>query len=216
MHPVAFDSAYEMQRNRLTTFFRFFVAIPWIAWIYLYGFAAGIAVIIAWFAMLFTKRYPEALYRFVSGYLRVATQIGGFILLATDEWPPFMPSGDYPVTVEVAPQQTEYRRAQTFFKPLLVFPQQVLLYGVGFLLGGAAFITWWRVLFTGKQSATMHDAIRMGLGYAARTHAFALLLTEIHPRLLDLPPQEIPPDAPALPQPPQLPRTANEGALNHG
>ena len=212
MHPVAFDSAYEVERNRLTTFFRLIVAIPWIVWVYLYGIAALVAALISWFALLFTKRYPESLYGFVSGYVKTATQIGGFITLATDEWPPFTASADYPISVEVAPQQVEYRRAQTFFKFLLVIPQQILMYGIGLVAGGAAFITWWRVLVTGKQSVTMHDAIRVSLAYSARTHAFTLLLTEVHPRLLDLPPQELPADAPAMPGPNQLPIGAGASA----
>ena len=78
------------------------------------------------------------------------------------------------------------------------------MFGLGYVLVGAAFVTWWRVLFTGRQSATMHEAIRIGLAYSARSNAFLLLLTEVHPRLLDLPPQEIPADAPSMPGPEQM------------
>ena len=69
----------------------------------------------------------------------------------------------------------------------------------GFVIGGAAFVAWWRILFTGKQSATMHDAMRVSLAYSTRANAFMLLMTEYHPRLLDLPPQELPATAPAMP-----------------
>ncbi len=208
MHPVAFDVDYQVERNRLTTFFRLIVAIPWVIWMYLYGLAALVATVIAWFAVLFTKSYPDSLYRFIAGYIKIAAQVGGFIMLATDEFPPFTPQDDdnYPVKVQIAPPQVDYRRAQTFFKYVLVFPQQVLLYGIGGVIGGAAFVTWWRILFTGKQSATMHDGIRLGLAYATRSHAFTLLLTEVHPRLLDLPPQQYPADAPSLPGPEQMPQ----------
>lgn len=214
MHPVAFDADYQIERNRLTTFFRLIVAIPWIIWIYLYGIAAWVAALIAWFVLLFTKSFPDSLYRFIAGYIEVAAQLGGFVTLTTDELPPFTPRGDdsYPIKVQVAAPQVEYRRAQTFFKLILVFPQQVLLYGIGGMIGGAAFVTWWRVLFTGKQSATMHDALRAGLAYSVRSHAFQLMLTEVHPRLLELPPQQYPADAPALPGPQQMP----QGQLTQG
>ena len=72
-------------------------------------------------------------------------------------------------------------------------------------------MAWWRILFTGKQSATMHDALRMSLAYTTRAGAFLLLLTEVHPRILDLPPQPYPADAPSLPGPQQLPM--NESPL---
>jgi hypothetical protein len=208
MHPVAVEVDYQVERNRLTTFFRLIVAIPWMVWIYLYAIAAGVAVIIAWFAMLFTKRYPDSLYRFVAGYVQVVTQIGGFIMLATDEFPPFTPKDDpYPIKVQIAPQQVEYRRSRTFFKYVLAFPQQLILQGLGFVFGGAAFVTWWRIMFTGKQSVTMHDALRMSMAYSTRASAFLLMMTEVHPRLLDVAPQQFPADAPALPGPEQMPQT---------
>jgi hypothetical protein len=207
MHPVAVDVDYQVERNRLTTFFRLIVVIPWLIWMTLYGIAAFVAAVVAWFALLFTKRYPDSLYGFVSGYLEVATQVGGFAILATDEWPPFTPKDEpYPVRVEVAPQQVEYRRAHTFFKYLLAFPQQLLLQGIGYILMGGLFVSWWRIMITGKQSVTMHEAIRASLAYSTRANGFLLLLTEVHPRLLDLPPQEYPADAPALPGPEQLPQ----------
>jgi len=208
MNPIRFDADYAEQRNRLTVFFRLIVVIPWYIWLSLYGIVAFIAAIGAWFAMLFTKRYPSGLYDFVAGYVKLSAQIGGFATLVTDEWPPFMPDRDeYPIRVEVAPQQVEYRRAHTFFKYLLSFPQQVILGGLSYLYLGAAFVAWWRIVFTGKQSATMHDALRMSLAYSTRAGAFLLMLTEIHPRLLDLPPQPYPADAPSLPGPAQLPTT---------
>jgi len=81
----------------------------------------------------------------------------------------------------------------------------VILGGLSYLYLGAAFVAWWRIVFTGKQSATMHDALRMSLAYTTRAGAFLLMLTEIHPRLLDLPPQPYPAGAPSLPGPAQLP-----------
>lgn len=208
MHPIRFDLDYKVERSRLTTFFRLLVAIPWIVWAYIYGIAAFVAAFIAWFAMLFTKEYPKALYDFVAGYVEVTAQIGGFILLATDEWPPFLSNGEsaYPVRVDVAPRQVEYRRSRTFFKLLLAFPQQLLLYGLGFVIYGAWIVSWWRIMITGKQSVTMHDALRAAMAYSLRANGFVLLLTEVHPRLLDLPAQEFPEDAPALPGPGQLPQ----------
>lgn len=201
MYPVSFELDYAEDHNRLTTFFRLIVAIPWLIVGMIYGVAAGIAVIIAWFAMLFTKSYPESLYDFVTGYVRFSARVGGYALLATDEYPDFWgnPDPNYPIRVDVAPRQAEYSRAKTFFKYLLAFPQMLILNGLSYVLMSASFVAWWRILFTGKQSATMHDAIRLSLAYSTRANSFLLLQTEYHPRLLDLPPQEYPASAPSLP-----------------
>ena len=76
-------------RNRLTVFFRWIVLIPWAIVAFFYGIAAYVAVIIAWFALLFTGKYPEGLYDFNAGFLRFAARVNGFGYLLTDEWPPF-------------------------------------------------------------------------------------------------------------------------------
>jgi sugar phosphate permease len=207
MYPVSFDAVYEIERSRLTTFFRYLLAIPWAIWASIYGIGALVVAFIAWFALLFTKRYPEGMYRFISGYVVLIARTTAFLILLTDRYPPFhgRPDPEYPVQIDIAPRQQEYSRAKTFFKYVLSFPQQLIVQGLGFVLYGAAFVTWWRVLFTGKQSATMHDAQRVALAYATRAGAFLLLLTDAHPRMLDLPPQEPPPGAPSLPSPSQLP-----------
>jgi uncharacterized membrane protein len=50
---------------------------------------AFFAVVIAWFAILFTGRYPRALYDFATGALRWTTRVEAYLLLLTDEYPPF-------------------------------------------------------------------------------------------------------------------------------
>ncbi len=200
MHPISYDAEYEVDRNRLTVFFRALVAIPWLIWLSLYGIAAQVVVLIAWFAMMFTKRYPDGLYSFVAGYVRLAGRVGAFTFLLTDELPSFSgkPEAGYPVRIDIAPPQPEYRRSRTFFKILLAFPQQVLLYGLGPLLGGASFVSWWRIVFTGKQSVTMHDALLAAGAYTTRATSFLLLLTEAHPRLLEVRTHMPPPGAPGM------------------
>ncbi|TMC67027.1 MAG: DUF4389 domain-containing protein, partial [Chloroflexota bacterium] len=52
--------------------------------------AVAVAVIIAWFAILFTGRYPQTLFRFVVGVLRWSNRVTSYaFLLVTDQYPPF-------------------------------------------------------------------------------------------------------------------------------
>ena len=44
---------------------------------------------LAWFALLFTGRYPQGLYNFNVGFLRFTARAYAFALLQTEEWPPF-------------------------------------------------------------------------------------------------------------------------------
>lgn len=201
MHPIHFDADFDLERNRLTVFFRLLLAIPWMIVLYIWGILAYIGAIISWFAMMFTAKHPEGIYDFLAKFIRFAGRSSAWMLLMTDEWPSFSgsPEDSYPIHVDVDPPQAEYSRAKTFFKLVLYFPQMLIGYGLGLIIQVATFITWWRVLFTGKQSATMNDALRMGLAYHLRSMGFLLLLTETHPRLLDLPEEQYPAGTPAIP-----------------
>jgi hypothetical protein len=54
------------------------------------GVAAAIGVVIAWFSVLFTGRYPRAIFGFVEGVLRWALRVEAYaFLLVTDRYPPF-------------------------------------------------------------------------------------------------------------------------------
>lgn len=213
MNPITFEPPYEVQRNRLTTFFRLIILIPWAIWVTIYGIGAFVVVFIAWFALLFTGRYPTGMYNFVAGYIRLSARIYSYGGLLTDEIPPFSggPEPDYPVKVDVAAPQERYNRAKTFFKLLLYFPQALIGgYGLTLVAQAAAFISWFRILFTGKQSITMHEALVASGAYLIRSNGFLLLLTEAHPRVLDVPRYQPPPDAPGLPGPAGLVQPASK------
>ncbi len=52
--------------------------------------AAVVAIVIAWFAILFTARYPRGLFDFVVGFFRWTLRVGAYaLLLTTDRYPPF-------------------------------------------------------------------------------------------------------------------------------
>ena len=54
------------------------------------GVAAFVGVVIAWFAIIFTGRYPRGLFDFVLGVQRWGLRVGAYMwLLITDRYPPF-------------------------------------------------------------------------------------------------------------------------------
>ena len=76
--------------NRWLPLVKWFLAIPhYIVLIFLW-IAAVVAVIVAWFAVLFTGRYPRAIFDFVEGVLRWGLRVEAYaLLLITDRYPPF-------------------------------------------------------------------------------------------------------------------------------
>jgi hypothetical protein len=78
-----------VSRNRVSVAFRPILVVPHLLAIWAIGFAWGITTVIAWFAILFTGRYPRALYQFGTGALRWTTRVEAYLLLLTDDYPPF-------------------------------------------------------------------------------------------------------------------------------
>jgi len=76
--------------NRWLPLVKWFLAIPhYVALIFL-SIAAVFATIFAWFAILFTGRYPKDLFDFVVGVSRWNLRVAAYaFLLTTDEYPPF-------------------------------------------------------------------------------------------------------------------------------
>jgi hypothetical protein len=69
---------------------KWFLAIPHIFILYFLVIAAVVCVIIAWFAILFTGRYPRGLFEYIVGVGRWLLRVQAYaFLLTTDKYPPF-------------------------------------------------------------------------------------------------------------------------------
>ena len=89
-YPVHFRVEHQERYSRLSTFFRLFLLIPHEIVLVFYGLAAFVVVIIAWFAILFTGRYPRGMFDFVEGVIRWHNRVLAYALvLVTDRYPPF-------------------------------------------------------------------------------------------------------------------------------
>jgi len=89
-YPVSFSVAgFPETRDRWSVGLRLIYAIPQFIVLFFLGIAWAITVIIAWFAILFTGRYPEGLYTFGVGYMRWSLRVEAYLLLMRDEYPPF-------------------------------------------------------------------------------------------------------------------------------
>jgi hypothetical protein len=89
-YPASLEMHFpETPRDRLTVALRPILVIPQLIAIWALGIAWGFTTVIAWFAILFTGRYPQALYNFATGVFRWNTRVEAYLLLFHDEYPPF-------------------------------------------------------------------------------------------------------------------------------
>jgi hypothetical protein len=80
----------ENDLNRWMPLVKWFLAIPHYFVLFFLFIGAIFAVIIAWFAILFTGQYPRGLFDYVVGFSRWCLRVGAYaFLLVTDEYPPF-------------------------------------------------------------------------------------------------------------------------------
>jgi hypothetical protein len=76
--------------NRWLPLVKWFLAIPHYIVLIFLGLAAIVCVIFAWFAILFTGRYPRGLFDFIVGVMRWANRVTAYaFVLVTDQYPPF-------------------------------------------------------------------------------------------------------------------------------
>ncbi|TMF24757.1 MAG: DUF4389 domain-containing protein [Chloroflexi bacterium] len=78
------------QLNRWLPLVKWLLAIPHYIVLFFLVIGAVVAVIVAWFAILFTGRYPRGLFDYVVGVIRWSNRVTGYaMVLVTDEYPPF-------------------------------------------------------------------------------------------------------------------------------
>jgi len=82
------DATTEL--NRWLPLVKWLLAIPHYVVLLFLEIGALLAVIVAWFAILFTGRYPRALFDYVVGVMRYSLRVAAYaFLLTTDRYPPF-------------------------------------------------------------------------------------------------------------------------------
>jgi hypothetical protein len=191
MYPIAYEADYIRERNRLTSFFRLFLAIPWYIVNQIYTFASQIVAVIAWFALLILGRYPDWAYDFNSGVLRFSTRFNAWFSLQTDQFPPFGigPDPTYPVRLQVAPRAEKQSRLKALFRIILAIPLMILSLAMVFLHFAAGHIAWLTIVFRGYQPAGVHNALAFTNAWNARYVGYLLLLRDEYPPVGDEPVQ---------------------------
>lgn len=160
-----------------------FTSLPHIIWLGLYGFVAYFAIIFAWFAIVFTAKFPAGLYGFIEGFVRYYGRVIAYSNLATDKFPPFTGSRDepYAANLDIGPALEKYSRWKTFFRTILVIPFVIVAYVFMVIYGLVSIVSWFAIVITGKQPKGLQDALLFGLSYPVRLMTYHCLLTEAWP-----------------------------------
>ncbi|HEU4904491.1 MAG TPA: DUF4389 domain-containing protein [Solirubrobacterales bacterium] len=195
--PVRLIVGDDLNRRRLTVFFRLLMALPHLLWLALWSIAALFAAIANWIAALFQGSSQEPLHGFLARFVRYATHVYAYISLAAEPFPRFGGQPDYPVDLEIDPPARQ-NRWTIFFRLVLAIPALLLLSiltnsnfeeseagfatGAG-LLSIAAFFGWFYALARGEMARGLRDAVAWVISYGAQTWAYLLILTDRYPSI---------------------------------
>jgi len=179
-HPIRLVVADDLQRNRLTVFFRLILAIPHLIWLFLWGIVATLAAIANWFATLVKGESPEGLHNFLATYLRYMTQVYAYILLIADPFPGFGGKPGYPVEIEVDPPQPQ-NRWTVGFRIVLAIPAFIIAGIFGYLNRILALFSWFVALVLGSVPEGLRNVAAFALRFEQQTAGYTLLLTGRYP-----------------------------------
>jgi hypothetical protein len=208
-NPVRLEGELAPDLSRWLWLVKWLLLIPhiivlvflWIAWL--------LVTIVAFFAVLFTERYPRALFDFNLGVLRWTWRVFyyGYNALGTDRYPPFSlgEEADYPARLDIVYPERLSRGLVLVKWWLLALPQYVVVtaFTAGYwegpgLLSALVLFAGVALLFTTRYPAGIF-AFAMGLNrWAMRVLAYAALMTDVYPPFrLDQGGREIEPSMPA-------------------
>jgi len=203
-YPVQVRARLDEPLSRWLWLVKWLLAIPHYIVLFFLSIAFIVVTVIAFFAILFTGRYPRSLFGFNLGVLRWSWRVGYYTYsaLGTDRYPPFSlgEEPDYPATLDVAYPERLSRGLVLVKWWLLAIPQYAI---AAVFAGGAAYTatghTWQAdalsggligllvcfaaiaLLFAGRYPRGLYDFVVGMNRWVIRVIAYAALMTDAYP-----------------------------------
>jgi hypothetical protein len=200
-YPLQLTGELSPQLSRGLWLVKWLLAIPHFIVLFFLWIAFTVVSLTAFFAILFTGRYPRGLFEFNVGVLRWTWRVGfySYSALATDKYPPFTLRDvpDYPARLEVEYPKSLSRGLVLVKWWLLALPHYLVigvfvggawagagidrLYGGGGLVGLLVLFAGIMLLFTGRYPTPVYDFVLGMNRWAFRVAVYATLMTDVYP-----------------------------------
>jgi len=144
------------------------------------GLAAGVASVVAWFAILFTRTHPRGIWDFTYYFMRWRTRAIAYSALLRDEYPPFG-DGEYPTMYRVEYPSEDRNLWSVGLRIIYAIPHLIVLFFLGIAWVVTAVIAWFAILFTGAYPEGLY---RFAVGYlrwSVRVETYLYLMRDEYP-----------------------------------
>lgn len=189
-YPVSIEGELDPNLSRWFWLVKLFLAIPHYVAILFLGMAFVLLTVVAFFAILFTGKYPKGIFDFNVGVLRWSWRVGfyTFSALGTDKYPPFsLKADDYPARLDVEyPDQLS--RGLVLVKWALAIPHYIIVsifdggLGVNFGLKSVlVFFAAIALMFTGRYPVSLFDLVMGFNRWGFRVVAYVSLMRDEYP-----------------------------------
>jgi hypothetical protein len=184
LYAARLEVAYPAELNRWLPLVKWLLVIPHFIVLFFLGIGAFFVLVFAFFAVLFTGRWPRGAFDYLVGVTRWAYRVAAYFHLMTDAYPPFSLADDpsYPVRLTVA-----YPERIANWRPIvqwiLAIPYLIVASVLYWLTGLLTFFAFFLVLFTKRIPRELFELMVPGLRWNLRGNAYAYFMTDRYPPL---------------------------------
>ena len=196
--PLSIEGHLDPDLSRWKWLVKWFLAIPHFVVLAFLWIAFVLLTFVAFFAILFTGRYPRSIFEFNVGVLRWTWRVAYYAtnVLGTDRYPPFtLDAVEYPARLDVAYPEHLSRRLVLVKSWLLAIPHLLIVWAStaswgndgarfvfsGGLMGLAVMIAAIILRFTGRYPVGLYDLIMGAMRWTYRVISYVALMTDDYP-----------------------------------
>ncbi len=181
-YPAQMEITYPPELNRWLPLVKWLLVIPHYIVLAFLGIGAFFVIVFAFFAVLFTGRFPRGAFDYLVGVQRWAYRVSAYHLFMTDAYPPFSlednPNDPIRLVVEYPEHIANWRPLVHW---LLVIPYAIVSSILFYFTLILAFFAFFTVLFTKRIPRGMFDLMVPGFRWQLRANAYAYWMTGQYP-----------------------------------